>query len=324
MKLSVIIPCYNAEDTIGEQLGALSTQKWDESWEVIVADNNSTDHSMEVVKEYQTKIENLSIVDASEKKGAAYARNKGVDYSEGEFIAFCDADDVVEKDWLAGMGNALKKHDFVACRMDWGLLNDLSEYTVKHKPQIEGLNDFFVKGSFPHAGGGSLGIRKNVHDAVNGFDEDFVCLEDTDYCFRVQQEGYKLSFAPEALVYVRARDSYYKIFKQEMKWAEYGFYLYKKYQPYGLADYPIKKSVWRLYNNFRNYHRLLRQYTRGSWIIRTAIELGRIKGAVIYQLWGNRLIGQNKPGSKNGEKTNPTEKPPEVFEIPDTSKPSVL
>jgi glycosyltransferase involved in cell wall biosynthesis len=324
MKLSVIIPCYNAADTIGEQLEALSYQQWNETWEVIVADNNSTDHSIEVVKKYQAKIKNLYIVDASEKKGAAHARNKGVDHSKGELIAFCDADDVVEKGWLAGMGNALEKHDFVACSMDWGLLNNLSEYTVKRKPQIEGLNDFFVKGSFPHAGGGSLGIRKNVHYAVNGFDEDFIYLEDTDYCFRVQQKGYKLSFAPEALVHVRARSSYYKIFKQEMKWAEYGFYLFKKYQRHGLGDYPFRNNLRRLYYNFRNYHRLLKPYTRCSWIIRLAIDLGRIKGAVIYKLWGNKLIGQDKSEVSSREKTNLAENSPDQPEMSDTSSPLIL
>ena len=299
MKLSVIIPCYNAADTISDQLDSLANQHWDQPWEVVVIDNDSTDHTVDIVKKYQNKIPHLRIIHANEKRNVAYARNTGVNNCEGDFLAFCDADDVVGANWVAGMGNALAKHPFVACKMDWATLNNFSKHTLNSKPQIDGVNSFFVDDFFSHAGGGSLGIRKDVHFEVNGFDESLPYLEDTDYCFRVQLEGYDLTFIPDALVHVRARSNIYKIFKQEMRWAEYGYYLYKRYQSYGAANYNVKDSVRQLYHNILSYRKLLDPERRCNWVIRSAIELGKIKGFLQYRLKGKMYIGRNKIGQKN-------------------------
>jgi glycosyltransferase involved in cell wall biosynthesis len=102
MKLSVVIPCYNAESTIEEQLDALADQHWIEPWEVVVANNRCTDNSIAIVRSYQSKIPNLRIVDASERQGQPYALNIGAEAALGEALAFCDADDVVGEGWLRG------------------------------------------------------------------------------------------------------------------------------------------------------------------------------------------------------------------------------
>lgn len=123
MKLSVIIPCYNGANTIADQLEALANQEWSEPWEIIVADNRSTDNSMAIVKQYQERLPNLRIVDASARQGQPYALNCGAEAAVGESLAFCDADDVVGPCWLVAMGQALSKYDFVACRFDTEKLN---------------------------------------------------------------------------------------------------------------------------------------------------------------------------------------------------------
>lgn len=59
MKLSVIIPCYNAEGTIGEQMDAMASQSRNEPWEIVVADNRCTDNTIAIVQRYQNKVPNL-------------------------------------------------------------------------------------------------------------------------------------------------------------------------------------------------------------------------------------------------------------------------
>ena len=61
----VVIPCYNAADTLSEQLDALSQQHWIEPWEVVVTNNRCTDDSMAIVQRYYGNLPNLRIVDAS-------------------------------------------------------------------------------------------------------------------------------------------------------------------------------------------------------------------------------------------------------------------
>ena len=77
MKLTVIIPCFNAANTIAVQLEALAQQHWCEPWEVIVSNNGSTDETVAIVEQYQKKLPNLRIVDSSDQGGAAHARNVG-------------------------------------------------------------------------------------------------------------------------------------------------------------------------------------------------------------------------------------------------------
>ena len=128
VKLSVIIPCYNGAKTIAVQLEALAFQQWSEPWEVIIADNGSTDDSIAIVERYRHRLPHLRIVDASARKGQPYALNVGAQAASGEALVFCDADDEVGPGWLAAMGEALSKYDFVACRFETKKLNSPKFY----------------------------------------------------------------------------------------------------------------------------------------------------------------------------------------------------
>jgi glycosyltransferase involved in cell wall biosynthesis len=283
IKLSVVIPCYNAADTIGEQLEALSNQEWHNPWEVVVVDNGSGDNSVEVIQQYGDKIDNLVIITAFEKKGASYARNKGVEEANGALIAFCDADDVVAQNWLSAMGNALLEHDFVACKMDWDTLNDFSEETLKSKIQTDGLIDFSMVKFLQHGAGGTLGIKKYIHFEVGGYDEKLLRLQDVDYCWKVQLKGYELTFVPEAVMHYRARSTNFEIFRQEMKWAEYDVYLYEKYKHHGIPDYTLKQNIRSLYHVLLSTKQLFTSGNRKLWTIRLGLYLGRLKGMIKYR-----------------------------------------
>ena len=78
MKLSVIIAYLNAASTIGSTLDALVEQPWPSDWEVIIADNGSTDSLRSIIAPYTTKIPFLKIIDASAKRGPSYARNAAI------------------------------------------------------------------------------------------------------------------------------------------------------------------------------------------------------------------------------------------------------
>src|SRR5258708_12899377 len=75
--LSVVIPCLNAGDVLARQLEALATQAWDGTWDVIVADNGSTDETREVAASFDPRLPSLRIVDASDQRGRQHARNVG-------------------------------------------------------------------------------------------------------------------------------------------------------------------------------------------------------------------------------------------------------
>ncbi len=283
VKLSVIIPCYNGADTIGNLLESLSRQVWDKPWEVVVADNRSTDGSRAVVESFKGRISVLRIVDAFERQGQPYALNTGVMASRGEAVAFCDVDDETGEGWLAAMGDALEKHDFVAARFDFEKLNPPWTLEYRRNGQKDGLQQYTNPPFLPHAGGGSLGVKRFLFDLVGGFDEDFPALHDTDFCWKAQLAGYKLHFVPDAVMHIRLRDTLGGVFKQASYYGEYNVKLYTRYRSQGMPE-----LSWR--PGARQWKRLLRRLPRLRFaserpqIIRSlGWRFGRLKGCIKYR-----------------------------------------
>ena len=104
--LSVVIPVRNGARTIGEQLSALTCQDFVGEWEVVVADNGSTDNTKDVVASFIPALPTLRLVDASSWPGASYARNFGARCADGGYLLFVDADDRVTSCWLSAMAAA--------------------------------------------------------------------------------------------------------------------------------------------------------------------------------------------------------------------------
>lgn len=288
MKLSVIIPCLNAADTIARQLEALASQQWSKPWEVIVSDNGSTDGSMDVVKKYESRLPNLRIVDASGKRGQACARNVGATVASGESLVFCDADDEVAPGWISAMGEALSRWDFVACRVDFKKLSPAwVTKTVAHS-QTSGLQPIGELSYLPHAGGGTIGVKRVIHETIGGFDETFALCEDTDYCWRIQLKGVDLHFVPDAVVHVSFRDSIMGNYRQAVGWGEYRALLYKKHLPFGMPRRTWKEGIaswngfllWFMKSipHIRDKNDLIQRARR--W----GMKIGRLKGSIKYRV----------------------------------------
>lgn len=92
-KVSVIIPVYNTENFLPRCLESVCNQTLSDI-EIICINDCSTDNSLEVLKKYPVKI-----IDLPENKGAAYARNRGIEAATGEYIGFVDSDDFVDLDF---------------------------------------------------------------------------------------------------------------------------------------------------------------------------------------------------------------------------------
>jgi glycosyltransferase involved in cell wall biosynthesis len=299
MDLSVVIPCMNGADVIGEQLTALSRQEWDRPWEVIVADNGSTDGTAAVVEKHRGNLPHLRWVDASGRRGAAYARNAGVAAARGRAIAFCDADDQVGSGWLAAMGNALDRHGFVAARIDLAKLNPPQLVHGIKNPQESGLQRIDYPPYLPHAGGSTLGVSRAAHEAVGGFDEAVQYVEDADYCFRLQLNGVKLEFVPEALVHYRFKDRNSALFNQARRWGERNVMLYKRYRGAARIENPWRRHLSRWYALIRRAPSLLEEKNRPGWMKTLGTQVGVLQGALRYRVppvavW--LLCALSKPG----------------------------
>ena len=119
MKVSVIVPVYNVEDYIEKCLDSLVNQTLSDL-EIIVVNDGSPDNSEKIIKKYEKKYKNIKYV-VKENGGLSDARNFGLKYAKGEYIAFLDSDDYVTHDMYQMMYIKAKSEDFdmVVCDINY-------------------------------------------------------------------------------------------------------------------------------------------------------------------------------------------------------------
>lgn len=99
-KVSVIIPVYNAEKYLAEALESVIGQEY-QPLEILLVENMSQDHSMDICKKYEKDYANVHVYE-EKKAGCAYARNRGMEEADGEYIVFLDADDYLKDPSVIG------------------------------------------------------------------------------------------------------------------------------------------------------------------------------------------------------------------------------
>lgn len=141
-KVSLIIPVYNVEKYISKCLATTVNQTLDDM-ELIFVNDGSTDNSEKYIKEYQEIYPNKIVYLEKENGGLSDARNYGMRYAKGEYIAFLDSDDYVELDMYELMYNKAKEcnFDMVECNFYWQYPNkqkvDIGEIYHSKKEALE-------------------------------------------------------------------------------------------------------------------------------------------------------------------------------------------
>lgn len=117
--ISVIIPVYNAEQYLPTCLESVLKQTFND-FEIILVDDGSKDNSLEICLKYQQTHKNIKVV-SKNNEGPGLTRQRGMDESNGEYIAFVDSDDWVEPTYLEKMYKALIEHDVDLVRCNCAL-----------------------------------------------------------------------------------------------------------------------------------------------------------------------------------------------------------
>jgi len=281
--LSVVIPCLNAAGLLPFQLEALARQEWHGTWEVIVADNGSTDGSRALAASYAHRVPGLRVVDASARRGRHYACNVGVGEARGPSIVFVDADDEVAPGYVAEMATALREHDVVAARLDHVALDPSWMATVGSTFQTKGLEDGF--GFLPFGAGCSLGFQRSVFDAMGGFRERASYCEDVDICWRAQLAGYRIEFVPNAVVHYRSRTTLLGMFRQHRNFGRARALLYRDYRADGMPPRGSKLALDEWWSVARAVPRLRSRAEAARWSRRLGRCVGRLQGSVRYRVW---------------------------------------
>jgi glycosyltransferase involved in cell wall biosynthesis len=241
VEVSVVIACRNEGRHLGAMLDSLAQQSWNGPWEVIVADNGSTDNSRDVALAYKAVLP-LTVIDASERRGSGHARNVGVRESAGPKILFVDGDDQVNTGYVAAMAAALDDHELVAGQLDLYKLNPPSLLEVWPALDQQGGPLVVEYGVLPFAGGCATGIRRTVFEEIGG-NQPEAFLQDVDLSWRVQLAGHAAPVSvPGAIVHYRLPSSALGHYRRRRNYKLGEMSLYASYRRHGMNT-PTRPSV---------------------------------------------------------------------------------
>jgi glycosyltransferase involved in cell wall biosynthesis len=211
MKISVIVPAYNAAGHIRGLLESLSRQSGPD-FETIIVDDGSADNTAPIVKSYGCRL-----VQLRENHGPAFCRNLGARKAGGDILVFTDADCRPDPDWLKKIQGHFSRNDVAAIMGRLEL------------PRSNYLGDSISALGFP--AGGAIGfekiwrvdpngctrslstcncaIRSRIFWEAGGFDETFPYPggEDSLLAYKLSERDYKIRFCPDVIVCHEARDS---------------------------------------------------------------------------------------------------------------------
>ena len=198
-RVSVLIPCYNAENFVGEAIDSALNQTW-KNVEVVVVDDGSTDNSVDILKSYGERI----VFEAGPNRGACAARNRAFELSSGDLIQFLDADDKLCLDKLERQVQILASADYDATFSHGYLFGDGGPLRKK-KSRIaspEGQDPFVYCLHQGLATPGPL-IRRELVEKVGGFRDGLRRGQEWDFHVRLAAAGMRLHYLPEYLYCVR-------------------------------------------------------------------------------------------------------------------------
>lgn len=132
--VSIITPVYNAEKLIVETMQSVLEQTYT-NWEHLLIDDCSSDNSAEVIKDFSKNDPRIKLISLSENRGAAVARNVGLDKANGDYIAFIDSDDVWAITKLAKQVEFMQTAQLAFSYTDFAFIN-LSGELIKPSANI--------------------------------------------------------------------------------------------------------------------------------------------------------------------------------------------
>lgn len=277
--ISVVIPVRNAVDTLPQQLAALASQKYDGRWEVVIADNGSTDGTKDILTSWGGRLCRLRLVDASGQSGVSHARNVGARAAQGDFIVFCDGDDVVQATWLEAMADAARFGDIVGGALDRDALN--SSVVQSWRPAVSKPTLPIFTNFLPFAAGCNLGAWTSVFRTLGGFDERFEGgCDDVEFCWRAQLASYNLVYAPEAIIQYRYRASLRSLARQIYRYSVTQPALFRHYRNRGMPRSDPVAAILSWGGTILRISDLLVPRKRGAWVRRAAGQWGRLAGSI--------------------------------------------
>lgn len=296
---SVIISAKNEAGQIEACLRSLALQKG-MPFEVLVVDNDSTDHTFSVAKKLieENGWKHMEVL-RQKKPGSPAARNFGAKKAKGEILIFTDADCTFAKNWVQEMAAPLLEEGPMAA------LGGVTQSAfAKEKPNLweRYLHELFLfweedrladfPAFLPWAPTCNLSVQREIFFALGGFDENWKSAAyDVDFCWRLVLCGFLLGHNPEAVLYHRRRNSLRGLMGQMENYSYFNASLLRTYQKaLGLSAFSAAKE--RALGKARRLQSVLSRTKNFRDFSLRAVDIlasgAHFKGAIRGKLFGKR------------------------------------
>lgn len=195
-ELSIVMPCWNSEETVGECIESILAQTYAD-WELIAVNDGSSDGTLDVLESYAVRDDRVRVLDLKHV-GIVEAPTQGMKLAQGQFLCRMDSDDVAHPQRLEMQRDFLLSNPDIAlcgCRVRHigipaasGRLRYLEWINGIRTPE-DVWRELFVECTIPHPG--SMMLRE-AFDAVGGY-QDFGWPEDYDLIMRFAEAGYAMA-----------------------------------------------------------------------------------------------------------------------------------
>jgi len=199
LRISVIVPTYNSQETISNCLQALEQQTLSRDiYEIIVVDDGSIDNTRKLVKSFQ----NVQLIENGHG-GPSVARNLGAKAASGELVVFTDSDCTPTSNWLEEITGPFQDSNLIGVK---GVYRSNQKSIVARFVQLEYQNKYqrMVRNQFvDFIDTFSAAYRREIFLKNGGFDSSFTVasVEDQELSFRLAQKGYHMIITPKAAVF---------------------------------------------------------------------------------------------------------------------------
>ena len=204
MLVSVIIPCYNVGAYVSECIDSVLAQTYS-PLEIICVDNNSTDGTLNILKNYKERYNDKLIILSEKNAGASFARNRGLAVAKGEWVQFLDADDLLLPDKINHQMQLVSQNNNIAFIAAACLKQTFGG--KKNTFNVESLDTY--KALFITKLGNTcanLFNTKKVRD-VGNWNETLKSSQETDLMFRLMKNDFDVKIDSVPLTIIRERES---------------------------------------------------------------------------------------------------------------------
>ncbi len=191
--VSIITVVFNGAKHIDQTINSVLTQSY-KNIEYIIIDGGSTDNTIEVIKQYESKIDYWQ---SERDNGIYFAMNKGISLAKGELIGILNADDYYLPDTIAKIIEADKLNHADIYYGDMQYISEGGELLSAAKPDISKMNEM------PAIFHPTCFVRKSVYDKAGMFDTQYKISSDYDFLLRCLKQNFSFHYIPDVLTCFR-------------------------------------------------------------------------------------------------------------------------